>query len=57
MLDLPELIPVISGSGLAGARAKAGKAEDLFHRGRDEAGQQGQRDLWGKKLSVYSTQC
>lgn len=36
-------------SGLAGGRARGGEAADLFHRGRDEVGQQGQCDPWGKK--------
>ncbi len=39
-IDLPELIPVIS--EVAGAQA--GEAADLFHRGRDEVGQQGHCD-------------
>lgn len=32
-------------SGLAQARAPAGEAADLFHRGKDEVGWQGHSDL------------
>lgn len=42
--------------GLAGARAHAGEAADLFHRGRDEVGQQGHCDPWKEKCSMLCWQ-
>ncbi len=42
-------------SGLAQARAQAGEAADLFHKGMDEVGQQGHCDPWKKTFHAVVT--